>query len=241
MQERMASYGCQRNRGIQRAGHERVDREEGFWGHLNLTAWVRALHCNAVYITRFHSMRIPVLIRTSSNKADIRALVDSGATDNFINERFVKRMGLGMAALPQPRQLFNIDNTNNKGGMITHYVDLQVDTSRSSRDMQFLITNIGKEDVLLGYPWLSAFEPKFSWTHGTIDEKVLPVVIKSKRPEINKEVLTHLLSETNKYNIIATPEEQCTIKSMATILAIAAGPAKEVVIPKEYELRQSIQ
>ena len=85
-----------------------------------------------------------------------------------------------MAVLPQPRQLFNIDDTNNKGGMITHYVDLQVDTNRSSRDMRFLITDIGKEDVLLVYLWLSAFKPKFSWTHGMIDEKALPVVIKSK-------------------------------------------------------------
>ena len=144
-------------------------------------------------------------------------------------------MGLGMAVLPQPWQLFNIDDSNNKGGMITHYVDLQVDTSQSSRNMQFLITDIGKEDVLLGYPWLSAFEPKFSWTHGTIDKKALPVVIKSKRLEFNKDILTHLLSETDKFNIIATLEEQCVIKSMATDLAITAGPAKEVAIPKEYK------
>jgi hypothetical protein len=101
--------------------------------------------------------------------------------------------------------------------------------------MRFLITDIGKEDVLLRYPWLSAFEPKFSWTHGTINEKALPVVIKSKRPEFSKEVLAHLLSETDKHNIIATLEQQCTIRSMATDLAIATGPVKEVAIPKEYE------
>jgi hypothetical protein len=179
-------------------------------------------------------MQIPVSIQTSSNKADIRALVDSGATNNFINEWFVKRMGLGMATLPQPQQLFNIDDTNNKGGMVTHYVDLQVDTNQSPRNMLFLVTDIGKEDVLLGYPWLSAFEPKFSWTHGTINEKALLVVLKSKRPEVNKDVLAHLLTKTNKLNIIATLKEQFAIKSTATDLAIAAGLAKEVVISKEY-------
>jgi hypothetical protein len=80
-------------------------------------------------------MQIPVSIRTSSNKADIIALVDSGATDNFINGRFIRRMGLGMATLPQPPQLFNIDDTNNKGGMITHHVDLQGDTKQTTSDM----------------------------------------------------------------------------------------------------------
>ncbi len=30
--------------------------------------------------------------------------------------------------------------------------------------MRFLITNIRNEDVVLGYPWLSTFEPQFDWT-----------------------------------------------------------------------------
>jgi hypothetical protein len=55
---------------------------QGFCKCLNPAAWVRAMHCNSMYITRYHSMKVPVLIRTSYNMADIRALVDSGATDN---------------------------------------------------------------------------------------------------------------------------------------------------------------
>jgi hypothetical protein len=57
----------------------------GFSKHLNPTAWVRALCCNSVYITCYQSMHIPVSICTSYFMADKRALVDSGATDNFIN------------------------------------------------------------------------------------------------------------------------------------------------------------
>jgi hypothetical protein len=33
-------------------------------------AWVRALRCNTVYITRYRSMRVPVSIRTSYFMAD---------------------------------------------------------------------------------------------------------------------------------------------------------------------------
>jgi hypothetical protein len=57
-------------------------------------AWVRALRCNSVYVMRFRSMRIPVSIRVSYNMANIKALVDSGATDNFIHPNFVKRMSV---------------------------------------------------------------------------------------------------------------------------------------------------
>jgi hypothetical protein len=48
--------------------------------------------------------------------------------------------------------------------------------------MRFLVTDIGKEDVLLGYPWLSTYEPKFSWRHATIDEGMLPIVLRSINP-----------------------------------------------------------
>jgi hypothetical protein len=69
--------------------------EGGFSKRLNPTAWVRALRCNSVYITRYRSMRIPVSIRTSYFMADKRALVDSGATDNFMNKAFANKWDWG--------------------------------------------------------------------------------------------------------------------------------------------------
>ena len=61
----------------------------GFSKRLNLTAWVRAFNCNSVYVLHFHSMKVLISVRTSYNKADLRCLVDSGTTDNFIHPRFV--------------------------------------------------------------------------------------------------------------------------------------------------------
>ena len=45
--------------------------------------------------------------------------------------------------------------------------------------MRFLITDLGHEDLILGYPWLATFEPKFSWADGTIEVENLPVIVKS--------------------------------------------------------------
>jgi hypothetical protein len=102
--------------------------EGGFSKCLNPTAWVRALCCNSVYITCYCSMQIPVSICTSYFMANKQALVDSGATDNFMHPVFTTKMGLGMRELPMPRKIFNIDNTTNKSGKITHYLDLDVCT-----------------------------------------------------------------------------------------------------------------
>ncbi len=77
----------------------------------------------------------------------------------------------------------------NKDGLITHYIDLNVQTKNICRDMCFLVTNIGHEDIVLGYPWLSTFEPQFNWTHAVIHEEALPVVIRSINPQIPRKDL----------------------------------------------------
>ena len=74
----------------------------GFLEGSTPTAWVRAFKCNSVFVTRYRSMRVPVSIRTSCFMADKQALVDSGATNNFMSPAFARKMGLGMKKLDNP-------------------------------------------------------------------------------------------------------------------------------------------
>jgi hypothetical protein len=190
---------------------------------------------------RFRSMRLPVSIRASYNMADIKALVDSGATDNFIHPNFVKRMGLGQQELDKPRNIYNIDDTTNRSGQITHYLSLAVTTAGKMQEMRFLITDIGREDVLLGYPWLSTYEPCFSWKHGTIDESNLPIVLRTINPRDRKDVVLRYLSTDECAEIVQELEQEVggepsTIRNTSVELAVAAQQyTKKVEIPRKYE------
>ena len=144
------------------------------WGRV-----IRMLKCNTVYLARYRSMKIPVSFRTAYATADKQILVDSGATDNFIHPRLIKRLALGTQKLERARKIWNIDETNNKAGRITEYVDLSIRTGQKQNKMRFLVTNLGHEDLILGYPWLATFEPKFGWADGTIDTEYLPMIVKS--------------------------------------------------------------
>ena len=72
-----------------RQAYQRAEEWGGFLKHLNLMAWVRALHCASVYITLYQSMQIPVLIYTSYFMANKTAPVDSGVMDNFMHPNFI--------------------------------------------------------------------------------------------------------------------------------------------------------
>jgi hypothetical protein len=190
---------------------------------------------------RFRSMRIPVSIRASYNMADIKALVDSGATDNLIHPKFIKRMGLGQRELDKPKNIYNIDDTTNRSGQITHYLSLAVTTAGKTQEMKFLITDIGQEDILLGYPWLSAYKPRFSWKHGTIDESNLPIILCTINPHERRDVVARYLSTDERADIVAELEcdvggEPSVIRNASVNLAVAAQQyTKKVEIPQEYQ------
>ncbi len=41
---------------------------------------------------------------------------------------------------------------------------------------------MGKDEVILGYPWFTAFEPKIRWREAALEEEYQPVVITSINP-----------------------------------------------------------
>jgi len=167
--------------------------------------------------------------------ADIKGLVDSGATDCFMSPTFIKRMGLGTRPLQKPRKIWNIDNMENKDGLITHYLELNVQTGEVRRDLRFLITNIRNEDLVLGYPWLATFEPQFNWTNAVIRETMLPIVIRSVNPRIPRKepIIANAKTQEEYVRVI---EDHTIRATTATDLAIAAHQYQnKAIIPQEYQ------
>ena len=203
------------------------------------------LKCNTAYLARYRSMKIPISFHTAYARADKQILVDSGATDNFIHPRLIQRLALGTQKLERSKKIWNIDGTNNKAGRITKYVDLNVQTGKKQNKMRFLITDLGNEDLILGYPWLATFEPKFSWADGTIDVEYLPVIIRSldwetrlTKTTISRSTTEHI-SIQEKTHIVEELEEECF--TISTRLAQEACQyQQEVEVPEEYKRHSKV-
>jgi len=124
-------------------------------------------------------MRIPVLFKSAHATAERQVLIDSGATDNFICSSLLKRLQISTRDVTHPIRIWNVDGTHNQDGAITQYTDLTVRTGEKERTLRFLVTNLGRDEVILGYPWFTAFEPVIRWGEATLNEEHQPVVISS--------------------------------------------------------------
>ena len=111
--------------------------------------------------------------------------------------------------------------------------------------MRFLVTDLGHEDLILGYPWLAMFEPKFGWADGTIDTEYLPVIVKSLNWEtrLTKTTISRAtvepISNQEKTQIVEELEEECF--TISTRLAQEAHQyQQEVKVPKEYQRHSKV-
>src|SRR6266702_1499210 len=154
-------------------------------------------------------MRIPVFFESAHATAEREVLVDSGANDNFISKNLLHRLRIGYLPIETPIKKWNVDGTNNQDGAISHFTDLQVRTGKETKTLRFLITNLGRDKVILGYPWLMAFKPIIHWKDATLDKTCQPVVISSVKPEETQIAATINEEEWEALNM--EEEEPCAI------------------------------
>jgi hypothetical protein len=134
-------------------------------------------------MTAQKSMTVRTYLHLSRKRAETAALLDSGATENFMNLGYAKWLGLPIKQLPTPRPIFNVDGTPNRQGQLQFYMDLKVQTGRTHTRMRFFLTDLGEHKLILGYPWFAAKQPKIDWPMGWIDHSQLPIVLKSEDAE----------------------------------------------------------
>jgi len=66
--------------------------------------------------------------------------------------------------------LHNVDRTKNKKGELTHFCWLRIKYNKQEALMKFFITSLGKDCLILGYPFLERFNPKIDWMKGEMKE-----------------------------------------------------------------------
>ena len=162
----------QRKRGAEQHASKRLKRhskrgESSTWsGELESTAKEGS---SRKEVRRTFKMLREVWLNIGVEKIDthegvmIKALLDSGATEMFMNRQMAARHGFKLQKLKRPLVVKNVDGTNNSGGAITHQVECNVFYKGHMERMRMDICDLGKTEVILGIPWLVAHNPEINW------------------------------------------------------------------------------
>ena len=92
----------------------------------------------------------------------IEALLDCGATHNFIDPRAVKSLGVGIKELRTPLTVNNVDGTVNRDGTITHFCNLWARQGPRTEKLGFYVANLGRNRIILGYPGSACLTPNLT-------------------------------------------------------------------------------
>jgi hypothetical protein len=111
-------------------------------------------------------MTVQLFLHSSQKRAKTLALLDTGAMENFMSLEYAKWAGLLISTMSRPRNLFNVDGTLNKLGLLKYYTDLKMQTGTRHVRMRFFLSNLGMNKIILSYPWFAAFHPKIDWAKG---------------------------------------------------------------------------
>lgn len=77
-------------------------------------------------------------------------------------------MGLKIHQLKTPLQAYNVDGMENKWGTIKTFVELTLKINGRSNTDKLLVTGLGKEQIILGFPWLNKQNPDIIWKTGVL-------------------------------------------------------------------------
>ena len=89
-------------------------------------ALAQALDTESVYIAKRRSIQVAVQLYTRFRRVKVDALLDSGATENFIHPRLVKKMKLKTQPLKKPQKVKNVDGSPNIAGEVTEVAILEI-------------------------------------------------------------------------------------------------------------------
>ncbi|KAJ3510828.1 hypothetical protein NMY22_g15850 [Coprinellus aureogranulatus] len=109
------------------------------------------------------------LVTDSFRNIETRGLVDCAAGGKFIDQDFAKKHRLPVKTLTRVLTAKNVDGTPNKNGVIREYVQLPITVHGRTSNQKFFITGLGRQNIILGMPWIRQMNPLIDWKLGTLE------------------------------------------------------------------------
>src|SRR6266702_2429604 len=170
---------------------------------------------SSMYSIKKDSITVPIDLCMWHKKTEVEALLNCGATENFIDTQTLKKLGMGTCLLQHPRMVQNVDGTENQASTITKYCNLYVKKGQEKKKQRFFVANLGRDCLILGHPWFQAFNPQINWAKNKLEGENIVI-----------ETAGYQSKKTTQIDNIAQQWAKCTAQNK---------PTQIPEIPKEYQ------
>jgi hypothetical protein len=104
----------------------------------------------------------------------MKALLDSRANAIYIDIAYGQKMKLPLTLLAGPIPVYNVDGTQNTAGSISHCTEIIIQFQEHCERVTAEVTELGKNQMILNYMWLSHHNPEIDWTTGIVQMTCCP-------------------------------------------------------------------
>ena len=147
---------------------------------------------------------VKVQLQGEKETVTINAMVDSGATEDFIDSEVYKKHGIKMIKAKNPREIYLADGKPSAMGPVTHLTEVPMDISNYRELATFQVANLQHHEVILGMPWLREHNPTIDW--------------KEKKTTLNSEQCTTFCRNSSPV-VYAEPEVEALEDNLITRLS----------------------
>jgi predicted aspartyl protease len=116
-------------------------------------------------------MNLPVAIGTKEQTVETRALLDCGASSEFMDSKFAELHNIPLIKLRKPWITRNADGTLNEQGVVTHKAIVNLRINGKEEPTSFFIAGLGKDNIILGLTWFRKNNPIVNWKEGTLRDR----------------------------------------------------------------------
>jgi hypothetical protein len=102
------------------------------------------------------------------NEHHTTAMVDCGATENFIDERYAKQNNIPLRRKAIPHRVLAVDGREVANGPVTHDALVDLTINNHYETIRLHCITIGNSPIIVGLPWLRKHNQNIDWKEGRV-------------------------------------------------------------------------
>jgi len=129
---------------------------------------------------------VKIRLHGIKNSTTINPMIDSGATEDFIDQEFCDKYQIPTIRARSPREIYLADGEPSSMGPVTHIAKVRMDIGAHREMTTFQVANLQNHEAILGMPWLKNHNPRIDWGQGkiTFDSKKCTTMCLKESPTV---------------------------------------------------------